>query len=112
MRIDVCAMGKRIRAARKMRKMSAEQLSEKIGMAAESLGHIECGNRKPSLQTLYSIAEILDVSLDYLSGRSDSWEVQLIQEFDDSSGCGLTGRQKMALQKIVEGLAPILKEYM
>lgn len=50
MDINIVIMGQRIRAARKMKHMSADALAEKIGIAAESLGHIECGSRKPSLQ--------------------------------------------------------------
>ena len=44
-----------------MRQMTAEQLAEQLGIAAESLGHIECGNRRPSLTLLYTISVILDV---------------------------------------------------
>ena len=108
MSIDLDIMGQRIREIRKKRHMTAEELSTQLGIAVESLGHIECGNRKPSLPTLYSIAEILDVSLDYLTGRSPSQEVKLVR--DEAITAALTPAQEAVLQKMVQGLIPTIKE--
>lgn len=108
MSIDLDIMGERIREIRKKRHMTAEELSAKLGIAVESLDHIECGNRKPSLPTLYSIAEILDVSLDYLTGRSPSQEVKLVR--DEAITATLTPAQEAALQKMVKALIPTIKE--
>lgn len=108
MGIDVQIMGQRIRAARKSRNMTAEQLAEQIGIAMESLGHIECGVRKPSLQTLYRIAEILDVSLDYLTGRTVSpTESQLQNRFSDT---GLNAEQEKLLMDLAMCMLPVIKE--
>lgn len=109
MSIDMKEMGRRIREVRRLRQMTAEQLSERIGMAVESLGHIECGNRRPSLSVLYAIAVTLDVSLDYLTGRSISPETRIIRA--EVETVGLTKRQEAALQKIVQGLLPAVREY-
>lgn len=109
MSIDIKEMGRRIREVRRLRQMTAEQLSERIGMAVESLGHIECGNRRPSLSVLYAIAVTLDVSLDYLTGRSISPETRIIRT--EVETVGLTKRQEAALQKIVQGLLPAVREY-
>ena len=72
MDINIIAMGQRIRSSRREKNISSEVLAEKIGIAVESLWHIENGARNTSLQTLCNIAEALDVSVDYLLGRSDS----------------------------------------
>jgi transcriptional regulator with XRE-family HTH domain len=72
MEINIVLTGQRIRAARKEKKVSSEVLAEKVGIAVESLWHIENGARNTSLQTLCNIAEALDVPVDYLLGRMDS----------------------------------------
>ena len=109
MSIDLEVMGQRIRKARRMRQLTAEVLAEQIGIATESLGHIECGNRRPSLVTPFEISEKLDVSLDYLTGRSDAPEVMAVLE---RTGAGnLTDRQKDALKKMVDSMIPFLKEF-
>ena len=108
MGIDLKLMGQRIREARRMRQMTAEQLAEQIGIATESLGHIECGNRRPSLTLLYTISVILDVSLDYLTGRSLSPESRIVREEIESAG--LTPRQEDALQKMIKSLLPVVRD--
>ena len=66
-------MGSRIRTARQFRRLTGEQLAEKIGIAVDSLRHIENGVRSPSFQLIERISDILDVSLDYLAGKTDSF---------------------------------------
>lgn len=107
MSMDLSIMGQRIREIRKKRHMTAEELSAQLGIAVESLAHIECGNRRPSLSTLYSIAEILDVSLDYLTGRSPSQAVKLVRE--EAVAADLTPKQENALQEMVKALIPTIK---
>ena len=109
MDINIQRMGQRIRAARKFRKMSAEELSERIGIASESLGHIECGARKPSLNTLYNIALILDVSLDYLSGRTAAPTDMIAQS--EITGEELTAEQEIMFKDFVNSIVPIIKKH-
>ena len=54
MEISAILMGQRVRSARKAKEMSTEELAEKVGVAVESIGHIECGARKPSLNLSYN----------------------------------------------------------
>ena len=63
MSTNLHVMGNRIRTARQFRKLTAEQLSEQLGIATESLRHIENGTRRPSYALLDNISDILDVSL-------------------------------------------------
>ena len=70
MSMDKALIGQRIRAARNLRGMKAAVLAEQIEITTESLGHIECGVRGPSLQTLIRISDVLEVSLDYLVGKT------------------------------------------
>lgn len=108
MSINTAILGQRIRAARKMNHMSAEALAEKIRIEPESLGHIECASRKPSLQTLYAIAEALNVSLDYLVGRTLSPTETVIQTCLPEQG--LTAEQEQLIMDLVKSMIPVIKE--
>ena len=69
--IDYVQIGKRIRAYRKKRGLTQEGLAFDINTSAAYVCNIELGKKKPSLQKLAEIAEILDVSVgDLLSGSS------------------------------------------
>lgn len=107
--MDTVLIGSRIRVARKRRDIKAEALAERLGIAVESLWHIENGARKTSLQTLLNIADILDVSLDYLAGRTPSPNETLIREqIDDDS---LTDKQRVMLLDAAKHLVPFVKKY-
>lgn len=55
-----------------MRGLSQAQLATKAGLPAASVSHFESGPRKPSFDNLKSLAAALDVTTDYLLGRSDT----------------------------------------
>lgn len=54
-------MGLNIMYHRKKQAMTQEQLSEKIGLSRQQLQRIETANSAPSLDTLFRLAEVLDV---------------------------------------------------
>lgn len=62
--------GENIAAARK-KGLSQEELAKKTGTIAVTIGRYERGEIKPSIDTAAKIAEVLDVSLDYLVGSTD-----------------------------------------
>ena len=70
MEVSAIIMGQRVRAAKQAKKAKTEELAEKVNIAVESICHIECGARKPSLTLLFNITEVLEVSLDCLTGRT------------------------------------------
>ena len=107
MDMNIIVMGQRVRTARKLRNMTAEALAEKIGIAVESLGHIECGARKPSLQTLYNIALTLDVSMDYLVGRVLSSSETVVQSC--IAECGLAAEQERLLMDLARSMIPVIQ---
>jgi transcriptional regulator with XRE-family HTH domain len=62
----------RLKTARdKLRKWSQAELAGKAGLPPTSIAHFEAGARKPSFDTLRKLANALDVTTDYLLGRSD-----------------------------------------
>jgi len=61
----------RVRAARDLRGLSQAQLAEKTGLQVSAISHFETGGRSPSFDNLRKLADALDVTTDYLIGRSD-----------------------------------------
>lgn len=64
--IDYAALGKRIKEKRISEKLTQEQLGEMCEFSAAYIGHIERGTRILSVDVLFKIAQVLNVSVDYL----------------------------------------------
>lgn len=56
-------LGLRIRELRKGKRLSQDELSEKIGIDAKHLSRIELGKSFPYMETLEGIARALDVEI-------------------------------------------------
>src|SRR5687768_1901245 len=63
--------GKRLYAARTKREYSQEELATRTGLQPSAISHFETGTRKPSFENLKLLADALEVTSDYLLGRSD-----------------------------------------
>lgn len=61
----------RLRTARETRRLSQTALAAKAGLPQTSIAHFEGGSRKPSFDTLRRLANALEVTTDYLLGRTD-----------------------------------------
>lgn len=68
--VNYVDLGKKIKQLRKDQKMTQAQLAEKANVSAPFLGLIERGERKASLETIVSIANALEVGLNYLLSAS------------------------------------------
>ena len=66
MALDFESIGTRIKQYRTEKKMSQEDLANKIGTIHKHLSNIETGVKSPSLELLILIANALDVSADDL----------------------------------------------
>lgn len=62
-------IGSRVRAFRKQRCMTQEDLAEAIGKTVETVSNIERGKKLPGLSTLGDIQEVLNVPLSELIDR-------------------------------------------
>jgi transcriptional regulator with XRE-family HTH domain len=62
---------KRVAALRKLKKISQDELSKKIGVHQNVIGRYERGEAKPSIEVASAIADIFNVSLDYLVGKTE-----------------------------------------
>lgn len=59
------SIGSKLKILRKGRKMTQEQLAERIGVNRATISNYEIGRRSPSLNDLKRFAEFFGVSLDY-----------------------------------------------
>jgi len=59
-------LGLRVRAYRLERRLTQEQLAEKLGRSVETISNLERGISTPSDATLHRLARALDVSIDDL----------------------------------------------
>lgn len=60
----------RINELRLERKYSMEQLAQKIGVGKSSISQYESNQRTPSTETQEALADLFNVDVDYLMGRT------------------------------------------
>ena len=98
----------RLVAARNAKGLKQEQLAEKAGMKTAAISHFETGNRKPSLDNLRKLSEALNVTSDFLLGRTDDMTGYAQTEAVFRDGYNqLTDAQQEAANAMVEALAKL-----
>lgn len=65
------SFGKRLLEARKRKGISQEEMAKHLGTKGPAIGRYERDEMKPSIEVAAKMAEVLDVSLDYLVGKTD-----------------------------------------
>jgi len=79
---------KRLKAARELRSMSQADLAERAGLPPSAISHYETGTRRPSFTNLRRLAEAMEVTTDYLIGRTkrpngaDASDDRLLRDFE------------------------------
>ncbi|WP_411552602.1 helix-turn-helix domain-containing protein [Paenibacillus lautus] len=63
-------LAQRIRAFRKLKGLTQQELAERSGISLAILGAIERGNRRAEEQMLAQIADVLEITLQELKERS------------------------------------------
>ena len=71
-------VSKRIIAERERAGMSQIDLAKMVGLGPSTISQIEAGINTPSLPVIQKIAEVLQLSLDYLTGEVDTSEFEAI----------------------------------
>ncbi len=61
----------RIKEQRKLYGLTQRDMAERLGISQPSYIRYENGSSEPSQENLVKIADIFDVSVDYLLGRKD-----------------------------------------
>ena len=72
-------LGSKIQELRKSRKMTQEELAEKLNVTAQAVSKWENGNCYPDLDILFEIANLFNCSLDELMGRKNN-ETKILPE--------------------------------
>ena len=65
------SFGKRLLEARKKKGFSQEEVAKQLSTKAPVIGRYERDEAKPSIEAAARLANLLEVSLDYLVGNSD-----------------------------------------
>ena len=60
-----------MRETRLMCQFTQRQMAEKLGISQPSYIRYENGTSEPTMENLVKIADILDVSIDYMLGRKE-----------------------------------------
>lgn len=63
------ALGKRLRAYRKLKNLTQQELADLLGISIAIVGGIERGTREPSKDVLAKISRVLGVTEDELRGQ-------------------------------------------
>ncbi|MGN0664790.1 MAG: helix-turn-helix domain-containing protein [Negativibacillus sp.] len=69
--------GAKLKQLREARKMTQQQLADKLELTKSSVSAYENSAKYPSIEVLIRIATIFDVSADYLLGLSDNMDVNI-----------------------------------
>jgi transcriptional regulator with XRE-family HTH domain len=94
---------KRLNAARRMRGLSQSDLASKAGLQQVAISFFETGRRAPSFGNLKRLADALEVTSDYLMGRSDFAEAPMeivSRSFGDERK--LSSKDMKFLRRLVE----------
>lgn len=65
------SFGSRLLKARKSKGISQEELAKKLGTKGPAIGRYERDAMKPSIEAAAKMAQLLEVSLDWLVGHTD-----------------------------------------
>lgn len=63
----------KIREIREEKNLTQGQLAEKLGVVGHNVGDWERGKCEPSINMLIKIANVLEISVDYLIGNADDF---------------------------------------
>lgn len=96
--------GERLKEERLRKKLTQEQLAAILEIDRTSISKYETGRQIPELNVLNLISDLFNVSLDYITGRSDERNVvviksppsELLQEAE-----GLSDESKKELEKYI-----------
>lgn len=113
--------GLRIRQLREARNMSQEELGRRVGRSKPVISNYENNIKFPPLEVLISIANVFNVSLDYLVGieKKDALYINNLNEtqsnimkllYEEFSDCNLKGKELSNRQQKI--LSMLLVEFL
>ena len=91
------ALSEKLYELRKKGGLSQEQLAERLGVSRQAVSKWESGKAVPESDTLISISEYFNVSLDYLMKEDDSAVSEPIVDTANNQQSNNIGREKRIL---------------
>jgi len=67
----IMSFDKRLTELRKQGKLSQDALAKKVGVHPNVIGRYERGEAKPTIEVATKMADVFEVSVDYLVGKTD-----------------------------------------
>ena len=95
----------RLKSARLLRGWTQAQLAVRAEQPATSIAHFESGSRKPSFDSLRRLAPALEVTTDYLIGRTEDPSISQSDDPLYRHASQLTGADRELAANFLEILA-------
>lgn len=95
-------LGKRLKQLRDEFGFDQKEMGRKLNITSSAYGYYEQGRNEPPLETLVKIAEIFNVTTDYLLGRSDIRENSVYYTLSDK--LTLTQAELLVIERMQENL--------
>lgn len=93
--------GEKLQDARKRAGLSQEQLAEKLSVSRSAVAKWENNNGMPDIDNLKAIAQLLDVSIDYLLANGSTLEFEVIREPIDINSFQESKKRKSRYDTVV-----------
>jgi transcriptional regulator with XRE-family HTH domain len=74
----MCTIGHKLKTLRKGRKLTQQELSERLGLSRATISNYEVGRRSPHLSDLRRFAEFYGVGLDYFGVTTENESFELL----------------------------------
>lgn len=103
-KVDYVKFGERVKEERLKRYLTQEKLAEALDISTSYVGQIERGIRCPTMDTLVSIANVFELSIDYLLRDSLLTAKDTTGEEWERLTKGKTVEEKKRLIEVVEAV--------
>ena len=95
----------RLKLARDENSLTQAELAEKTGLPPSSISHFESGPRKPSFDNLRRLAAALNVTTDYLLGRTNDTEEHVHAHILLRKAASLNKEQLKVVNDVIDALS-------
>lgn len=92
----------RMRSIRVLRALSQAELAKRAELQPSAVSHFETGTRKPSFENLERLADALNVTIDYLMGRTGENHVGEGHDQLYRNICNLTADDRELAERVIE----------
>lgn len=101
-------IGKRLKELRKEQGIEAQYIAKQINVSKSTYSYYENNKSDPSFETLKKLADLFNVSTDYLLGRTDMKEIAIMEGDEIPKELRNVGIDYMEVDKIAkeQGFTP------